>query len=255
MEPEQATTIRAVDVGMRFDSGLEALAHTELSVDAGSFVSIVGPSGCGKSTFLRLVSGLTKTTTGELLVDDMEPSEARQLKRHLSYVFQDATLLEWRRVADNVALPLELRGTRRSEIDERVDSSLRLVGLKDMAHLFPRQLSGGMRMRVSIARALITEPGLLLMDEPFGALDEITRQRLNNELLSLWDKRRWTCLFVTHSVQEAVFLSQQVLVMSQRPGRIAAKHNVNFPYPRDRSLRTSPEFGRLVAQVSKDLDG
>jgi NitT/TauT family transport system ATP-binding protein len=161
--------------------------------------------------------------------------------------------LDWRPVATNVALPLELRGTAQSEVDQRVEACLQLVGLQDMAHLYPHQLSGGMRMRVSIARALVTEPGLLLMDEPFGALDEISRQRLNHDLLALWCQRQWTCLFVTHSVQEAVFLSQRVMVMTPRPGQIRAVHDVDFPYPRPRSLRTDPAFGRLVARVSEDL--
>ena len=253
MEPKAATTIVARDVDITFDPGVDALAHVNVTIEAGSFVSIVGPSGCGKSTFLRLVSGLTQASRGRIEVDGVVPAEARRLHRNLSYVLQDATLLDWRPVATNVALPLELRGIAQSEVDERVEACLQLVGLQDMAHLYPHQLSGGMRMRVSIARALVTEPGLLLMDEPFGALDEISRQRLNHDLLALWCQRQWTCIFVTHSVQEAVFLSQQVMVMTPRPGQIRAVHDVDFPYPRPRSLRTDPAFGRLVARVSEDL--
>jgi NitT/TauT family transport system ATP-binding protein len=251
--PKAATTIVARDVDITFDPGVDALAHVNVTIEAGSFVSIVGPSGCGKSTFLRLVSGLIQASRGRIEVDGVVPAEARRLHRNLSYVLQDATLLDWRPVATNVALPLELRGIAQSEVDERVEACLQLVGLQDMAHLYPHQLSGGMRMRVSIARALVTEPGLLLMDEPFGALDEISRQRLNHDLLALWCQRQWTCLFVTHSVQEAVFLSQRVMVMTPRPGQIRAVHEVDFPYPRPRSLRTDPAFGRLVARVSEDL--
>lgn len=250
MESE-ATTIQASGVGLTFSAGVEALRNVNVQIDAGSFVAIVGPSGCGKSSFLRLVSGLEMPTGGRLTVDDLPPHKTQQ--RHLSYVLQDATLLDWRRVVSNVGLPLEIQHLPPSQISERVDSALRLVGLADVADLYPHQLSGGMRMRVSIARALVTEPGLLLMDEPFGALDEISRQRLNDELLTLWQSRRWTCLFVTHSVQEAVFLSQRVLVMSARPGEVTATHEIDLPYPRDRSLRTSPAFGRLVARVAEGL--
>lgn len=255
MERDLAATIEARGVGLTFETGLEALQEIDLSIDAGSFVSIVGPSGCGKSTFLRLVSGLSHVSTGELRINQFPPIEARQQQRQLSFVLQDATLLGWRRVWNNVALPLELRGVAEADIKTRVEESLQRVGLNQMANLFPHQLSGGMRMRVSIARALITDPGLLLMDEPFGALDEIGRHRLNDELLGLWCDRRWTCLFVTHSVQEAAFLSQRVVVMSAQPGRIRAVHEVDFPYPRPRSLRTDPEFGRLVARISEDLEG
>ena len=237
----------------RFDDGTVAVCNLDLEVLAGQFVALVGPSGCGKSTVLRLVAGLTEVTSGTLSVDGLPPREARSTHRSLAYVLQDPTLLRWRRVRDNVALPLELRALPRTEIRERVAAALDLVGLQDVGDMFPQQLSGGMRMRVSIARALATDPTLLLLDEPFGALDEITRQRLNDELLELWRERQFTCLFVTHSVQEAAYLSQRVLIMGPRPTRVTAVHEVPFSQPRLETLRTEPAFARLVAAVSRDL--
>jgi len=255
MEPQASSAsslVSASNLGKRFASGVEALARVDLEIRRGEFVSIVGPSGCGKSTLLRLVAGLTRPTDGSLTVDGQSPLEARRTRQELAYVFQEATLLPWRTVAQNVALPLELRGQQDSAA---VDQVLELVGLADFARAYPRQLSGGMRMRVSIARALITRPDLLLLDEPFGALDEITRQRLNEELLRLWESERWTGLFVTHSVYEAVFLSQRVLVMSARPGRLIADIAVPFAHPRLPDLRTAPEFNRLAGEVSRQLQG
>ena len=237
----------------RFADGTIAVDGMNLDVTAGQFVALVGPSGCGKSTFLRLVAGLTEISSGTLTVDGLPPQEARANELSLAYVLQDPTLLRWRRVRDNVALPLELRHLPRAEIRARVGGALELVGLQDVGDMFPQQLSGGMRMRVSIARALAAEPSLLLLDEPFGALDEITRQRLNDELLDLWRQRRFTCLFVTHSVQEAAYLSQRVLIMGPRPTRVAAEHEVSFAEPRHATLRTEPAFARLLAAVSRDL--
>ncbi|MEW6750201.1 MAG: ABC transporter ATP-binding protein [Candidatus Latescibacterota bacterium] len=242
--------VAARGVGMRFATGVEALASVDLSIQRGQFVSVVGPSGCGKSTLLRLVAGLSTPTSGTLTVDGVPPQEARRRHQELAYVFQEATLLPWRTVGRNVALPLELR---RQRCPERVRRVLEMVGLEGFAGAFPRHLSGGMRMRVSIARALVTRPDLLLLDEPFGALDEITRQRLNEEVLRLWERERWTGIFVTHNVHEAVFLSHRVLVMSARPGRVVADVPVPFPYPRDPELRASVEFSRLAGEVSHQL--
>lgn len=226
-----------------FPSGVQALCDLNLAISRGQFVSIVGPSGCGKSTFLRLVAGLDAPTSGQLRVGDHDPLG-------LAFVFQDATLLPWRSVARNITLPLELR---RATDDAHVAQTLALVGLTDFAAAYPAQLSGGMRMRVSIARALVTRPQILLLDEPFGALDEITRQRLNEELARLWQEDRWTGLFVTHNVSEAVFLSQRVLVLSARPGRILADIPIPFPYPRSPYLRSAPEFIRLAQGISRQL--
>ena len=240
MEPQ---LVVSEGLAKQFPSGVEALHNLNLAIGRGQFVSIVGPSGCGKSTFLRLVAGLDAPTSGELRVEGHDPLG-------LAFVFQDATLLPWRSVAHNITLPLELR---REDADERVTQTLALVGLTDFAAAYPAQLSGGMRMRVSIARALVTRPQILLLDEPFGALDEITRQRLNEELLRLWQEDRWTGLFVTHNVSEAVFLSQRVLVMSARPGRILADIPIPFPYPRSPYLRSAPEFIRIANGISRQL--
>ena len=216
----ESQLVVAAGLNKYFPSGVQALRDLNLEISrGGQFVSIVGPSGCGKSTFLRLVAGLDEPTSGELRVEGHDPLG-------LAFVFQDATLLPWRSVAHNITLPLELR---REAAAERVAQTLELVGLTDFAAAYPAQLSGGMRMRVSIARALVTRPQILLLDEPFGALDEITRQRLNEELLRLWQEDHWTSLFVTHNVSEAVFLSQRVLVMSARPGRILADIPIPFP--------------------------
>jgi len=235
---------------MSFPGGVRALAGVTLSIDEGEFVSIVGPSGCGKSTLLRLVAGLAERTSGNLHVAGMEPRAARRKLHDMAFVFQQPALLPWRNVARNVMMPLELQGVARTTARQRAAQVLELVGLSEFGNLYPRQLSGGMRMRASVARALVTQPDLLLLDEPFGALDEITRQRLNEELLTLWQRDQWTALFVTHNVFEAVFLSQRVLVMSARPGRIAGKVAIPLPYPRSPEVRAMPEFARLAGQVS-----
>jgi len=234
-------------VSRRFAGGVLALHEVSLHLHRGQFVAVVGPSGCGKSTLLRLIAGLDTASAGTLTVAGATPLEARRAGCDLAYVFQDATLLPWRTVAGNVRLPLELR---RGPDPDAVASALRLVGLEDFAEAFPRQLSGGMRMRVSLARALVTRPHLLLLDEPFGALDEITRQRLNEELLRLWESERWTTVFVTHHVYEAVYLSQRVLVMSARPGTLTADLEVPFAHPRHPSLRATPAFHALADEVS-----
>ncbi len=242
--------VTARGLGRRFGD-LAALEAVDLDIQSGDFVAIVGPSGCGKSTLLRLVAGLAQPSSGQLVVasaeDDADPP------RPPAYVFQDPTLLPWRRVESNVALPLELRRRPRAEISRDVSRVLEMVGLDSYAHLFPRQLSGGMRMRASIARALVTSPRLLLMDEPFAALDEMSRQRLNEELLTLWQRQRWTCMFVTHSVREAVFLSRRVVVLTPRPGTVAAEVDIPFDYPRQADLHVTADFAHLVRQIHGHL--
>jgi NitT/TauT family transport system ATP-binding protein len=231
--------------GRTFADGTVAVRGLDLRVRRGEFVSVVGPSGCGKSTLLRLVSGLDSPSTGTIRV-----SPGR-----LGYVFQDPTLLPWRSVRRNVELLAELERIPRAERRRRVDRVLSLVGLDGFADARPAALSGGMRMRASLARSLVLEPELFLLDEPFGALDELTRERLNDELQALFTDRALTVLFVTHSVTEAVFLSSRIAVMSPRPGRIVGEVAVPFPHPRPRSLRYEPDFGRLAARVSSLLRG
>ena len=236
-------------VGKTYANGTVALDDISFDVREGQFVSLVGPSGCGKSTLLRMVAGLGPITAGQILVEGLPPRQARQEKADTAFVFQDATLMPWRNVLGNVELPLELRGVSKAERRSTVMQALETVGLAEVTRAYPRELSGGMRMRVSLARALAAHPRLLLMDEPFGALDEITRQRLNGELLRLCALANWTVVFVTHNVFEAVFLSTRILVMSARPGRIIAEVEVPLPHPRVPELRTDPEFTRVVREV------
>jgi NitT/TauT family transport system ATP-binding protein len=219
-------------------------------VTKGEFVSILGPSGCGKSTVLKLISGLTPASSGTILVDGMTPKNARET---MSFIFQDPTLLPWRTVRANAVLGLELEHVPRDQRGEKVDALLELVGLADVAKAYPRQLSGGMKMRLSIARALATGPRLLLMDEPFAALDEMTRDRMNEQLLRLRDEQKWTVVFVTHSVAEAVFLSTRILVLSTNPGRVHADLPVGLPNPRTAALRATAEFEQCVTAVSRTL--
>jgi NitT/TauT family transport system ATP-binding protein len=228
------------------------LQPIDLTIAKGEFVTLIGPSGCGKSTLLKLISGLTNATSGSILVDGMTPVNARET---ISYIFQDATLLPWRTVTSNVGLGLELERVAREVRKQKVDALLELVGLTHVARAYPRQLSGGMKMRVSVARALATRPRLLLMDEPFGALDEMTRDRLNEELLRLRAEQDWTAVFVTHSVAEAVFLSTRIIVLAPSPGRIAREVNINLPFPRTSVTRESPEFESYVTHVSRALRG
>lgn len=230
-----------------------AVEQASFRVAAGEFVSLIGPSGCGKSTLLRMIAGLIEPTAGTLTVGGLPPVGARRTNR-VAFVFQDPTLLPWRNVTDNIRLPLELAGVPRRAHRQPVEESLRLIGLTaDDARKRPRKLSGGMRMRVSLARALVTHPDLLLLDEPFAALDDVLRQQLNEELARLWQSQRWTAVFVTHNVSEAVFLSQRILVMSARPGTIVADIAVPFDYPRQPELRADADFARLAGQVSGRL--
>jgi NitT/TauT family transport system ATP-binding protein len=235
--------VRLREVSLTFDSGTRALESVSLTLKRGEFVSVVGPSGCGKSSLLRLVAGLTPVTSGEL---KSRPAQ----QQDCGFVFQDPTLMPWASVFDNVWLPLRLRGTARETAQQKILPLLESVGLAEFAEALPAELSGGMRMRASIARALSAEPQLLLMDEPFAALDEYTRQRLNVELLQWWRARSLGVLFVTHSVSEAVFLSQRVVLMSSRPGRVLQVMEVPFAYPRSRELRDSAEFIALGRQIN-----
>jgi len=228
------------------------LDHINLVIDKGEFVSLIGPSGCGKSTLLKLISGLTSPSSGSILVGGMTPVQARKT---ISYIFQDATLLPWRTVSRNVGLGLELEHVSRETRKQKVDSLIELVGLSHVARAYPRQLSGGMKMRVSVARALATTPRLLLMDEPFGALDEMTRDRLNEELLRLRAEQNWTAVFVTHSVAEAVFLSTRIIVLAPSPGRIAEEITIPLPFPRTSATRENPQFDSFVTEVSRALRG
>jgi NitT/TauT family transport system ATP-binding protein len=230
-----------------FANGTIALEGLDLAVGAHEFVSLLGPSGCGKSTALRLMAGLGTPSRGRV----ERPEGAR--RDQIGFVFQEPTLLPWATVFDNVFLPLRLAGRSRRAVQDRVTAQLAAVGLEGFAQAYPRELSGGMRMRVSIARALVTDPQLLLMDEPFAALDEITRIKLNNDLLRLWQAQRWTVVFVTHSVYESVYLAQRIVVMAARPGRVAADLAITAPYPRDESFRTSEPYNRFCRSVSGAL--
>ena len=236
-------------LGLTYPNGLRALEDVHFSLGSGEIVSLVGPSGCGKSTLLRILADLVSPTAGRL--ERGAPTEFHDAR--LSFVFQDSTLLPWRNVYDNVRLPLELSGTSTATVREKILDNLRLVGLQDFERSYPNQLSGGMKMRVSLARALVTDPQLLLLDEPFGALDEITRQRLNEEVLGLWEKQRWSGMFVTHNVFEAVFLSHRVLVMSARPGRIVEEFRIPLSFPRTPETRGLAEYARLTSAVSMAL--
>jgi NitT/TauT family transport system ATP-binding protein len=239
-------------VSKTYGSNAPVLQQIHLTIAKGEFVSLIGPSGCGKSTLLKLISGLTNATSGNILVDGMTPFNARET---ISYIFQDATLLPWRTVTSNVGLGLELEHVASEVRKQKVDTLLELVGLTHVARAYPRQLSGGMKMRVSVARALATRPRLLLMDEPFGALDEMTRDRLNEELLRLRAEQNWTAVFVTHSVAEAVFLSTRIIVLAPSPGRIAQEIEIDLPFPRTSITREGPEFESYVTQVSRTLRG
>jgi NitT/TauT family transport system ATP-binding protein len=242
--------VRLAGVGKRFGAGPGVVEGFSLAAAPGEFISLIGPSGCGKSTLLRLIAGLTPPSTGEIAVGEGSPLAGRE---DVFLIFQDANLLPWRRVAANVELPLMLRGDPAAARRERVRTMLELVGLPHAAGHFPWQLSGGMRMRVSIARALSVAPRLLLLDEPFGALDEMTRDRLNEDLLAIRERDPFTAFFVTHSVMEAVFLSNRIVVLSANPGRIAREIEIPFPYPRRAELRETAAFLTLLAETSHAL--
>jgi NitT/TauT family transport system ATP-binding protein len=237
----------------QFPDGTVALENINLAVNEGEFVSLVGPSGCGKSTLLRILAGLETITSGTALVEGKTPGQGN--RDDMAFVFQEPTLLPWRTVLHNVALPLELKGTSKDERLGKAREVLNLVGLSAREAAYPRELSGGMKMRVSIARALVTRPQLLLMDEPFGALDELTRQRLNDELLTIRGATGATIVFVTHNVFEAVYLSERVAVMTPHPGRMASMLDVPVKYPRKSSFRGTQEYSKLVYEVLSQLEG
>jgi NitT/TauT family transport system ATP-binding protein len=234
-----------------YDNGVMALGPLDLDVRRGEFVSLLGPSGCGKSTALRLIAGLAAPSAGSVQVSHAAGSTTPG--RGIGFVFQEPTLMPWTRVRENVRLPLKLARLAQAEADARVAEALSRVGLSDFADSYPRELSGGMKMRVSLARALVTDPDILLMDEPFAALDEITRFRLNNDLLTLWRNLRKTVIFVTHSVFESVYLSQRVVVMTARPGRIDAEVRIETGEPRSEEFRTSAAYVDYCRQISSAL--
>ena len=228
---------------MTFPDGTQAIDDVDLTIERGEFVTIVGPSGCGKSTLLRIVSGLEAQTSGTCEVD----------RTSLGYVFQDSVLLPWRNVQRNVELNAELQGIGKELRRDLAQQAINLVKLHEHKSKYPHQLSGGMKMRCSLARSLVSRPQVFLFDEPFGALDEMTREHLNDELLSIFQREKFAGLFITHSIQEAVFLSTRVLVMSAQPGHIVAEHHIQFPFPRLPELRYRPEFAQICGRISSDL--
>ena len=246
-----SSAVRLRGVTKTYDSGVMALGPLDLEVRQGEFVSLLGPAGCGKSTALRIIAGLATPSTGtvELAHHDVE----RRGSHRIGFVFQEPTLMPWANVRDNVRLPLKLARAPATDADARIEAALDQVGLAEFAGAYPRELSGGMKMRVSLARALVTDPDILLMDEPFAALDEITRFRLNNDLLSLWRDLHKTVIFVTHSVFESVYLSERVIVMTARPGRIGAEFHINSAEPRGEEFRTSAEYAAYCREVSHAL--
>jgi NitT/TauT family transport system ATP-binding protein len=256
LAPPTAPTVPAVEVlsaEKTYPNGTQALLPVDLSIAEGEFVTLLGPSGCGKSTLLKMVAGMLEPSDGRLLVWRKPVSQLHDSARRMSFVFQSPTLMPWASVQTNVRLPLDLAGVPRKEADARVTESLALVGLEKFAGALPRALSGGMQMRVSIARGLVTQPDLLLMDEPFGALDEITRHRLDADLLELWRKKKLTVIFVTHSIHEAVFLSSRVVMMAARPGRVVEQFQIDEPYPRSADFMVTPEFAKYAKRLQDSL--
>ena len=244
----QGTATKALSfegIGMIFPDGTEAIREVSFSVDRGEFVTVVGPSGCGKSTLLKIASGLLESTAGTVDVD----------RERIGYVFQDATLLPWRNILRNVELFAELHDMPKAERTQRSMEAIETVGLRGFEHHYPKSLSGGMKMRASLARTLTLRPPVFLFDEPFGAVDEITREHLNDETQRLFQSEGFAGLFITHSIAEAVFMSTRVLVMSARPGRIVAEFEVPFDYPRLPDLRFDADFAALCGQVSRELRG
>ncbi|MCW5651195.1 MAG: ABC transporter ATP-binding protein [Ramlibacter sp.] len=260
-EPPAALTVPApavpavevLSAHKTYPNGTVALQPVELTVQEGEFVTLLGPSGCGKSTLLKMVAGLLDPTDGRLLLWRKPVAALEETQRKLAFVFQSPTLMPWASVAANVRLPLDLSGVPRADADARVAEALALVGLGKFAQALPRNLSGGMQMRVSIARSLVVQPHLLLMDEPFGALDEITRHKLDSELLALWAAKKLTVIFVTHSIHEAVFLSSRVVMMAARPGRIVEEVVIDEPYPRTPDFMVTARFAAYARRLQDSL--
>jgi len=252
--PRPRPLLRCRSVSKRFANGTLALRDVDLQIGEHEFLALLGPSGCGKSTLLKLVSGLGEPSAGEIEWPTSAYDASGHARPDLSFVFQEPTLLPWSTALGNVVLPLKLAGVDPDERRARAGEALAAVGLASFAGAYPRELSGGMKMRVSIARALVTRPRILLMDEPFAALDEITRSRLNDDLLALWRRDRFTVVFVTHSVYESVFLAQRIAVMAARPGRVAAELDVGEPYPRPAAYRTSAVYAGHCERVSAALE-
>ena len=246
------------DIGMVYqaDGGNEVTALTSVSLDIqkGEFISLLGPSGCGKTTLLRIIADLLQPTSGEILVGNESPKDAR-LKQRYAVVFQSAVLYDWRTVQKNIELPLEIMHVKKSERKDRAKKMLELVGLSDFADHYPRQLSGGMQQRVGIARALAIRPEILLMDEPFSALDEFTKEKLHEDLLRIWRKTNKTIVFVTHNIQESVYLSDRVCVLSPHPGRLSAVIDIDLPRPRTPDMKNTQHFTELVAKVRNSFEG
>ena len=253
--PETATPLIDMQgVDKQFGNGTVAVRDMSLKIQQGEFVSFLGPSGCGKSTALKMISGLLSVSAGSITVNGHRPGEGNA-GSDIGYVFQEATLMPWATVYENVYLPLKLQGVGKVEGRARVEEALSMVGLANFAKSYPRELSGGMKMRVSIARAMVTKPKLLLMDEPFAALDEMSRTKLNDEVLSLWKSLGLTVIFVTHSVFESVYRSSRVVVMAARPGRVVHDIALTGGYPRNAAYRMSPEYAESCRTVSKALEG
>ena len=251
-----SNAVKIISAEKIYPNGTRALLPVNLTIQRGEFVTLLGPSGCGKSTLLNMVAGLLAASGGSILVWGKSPIANAKIgasDHRLSFVFQEATLMPWARVAANVRLPLELQGASCADADQRVSDALKLVGLDKFSKSYPRELSGGMQMRASIARSLVTDPALLLMDEPFGALDEITRNRLDDELLALWRAKKLTVIFVTHSIHEAVYLSSRVIVMAARPGRVIEEVLISPTTPRDEAFRVSTEFAAHAKRLQDSL--
>ena len=256
MPPINTSAVSIQRAEKTYPNGTRALLPVDLNIQQGEFVTLLGPSGCGKSTLLNMVAGLLAPSGGSISISGKSPlanAKPRANDHRLSFVFQEATLMPWARVASNVRLPLDLQSVTRAEADRRVGEALKLVGLDRFAEAYPRELSGGMQMRASIARSLVTDPSLLLMDEPFGALDEITRNRLDDELLALWRTKNLTVIFVTHSIHEAVYLSSRVIVMAARPGRVVDEVMISPTIERDEAFRVSTEFAAYAKQLQDCL--
>jgi NitT/TauT family transport system ATP-binding protein len=246
--------VRLRNIGKVYSNGTVALRDLNLDVAPLEFVSLLGPSGCGKSTALRMIAGLGNFSDGTIDWPTAQHDAHGRPERELGFVFQEPTLMPWASVFDNVYLPFLLKDRPKSAVADRVRAALDLVGLTDFAGAYPRELSGGMKMRVSIARAIVTQPKLLLLDEPFAALDEIARTKLNNDLLAIWQKARCTVMFVTHSVYESVYLSNRIIVMAARPGRVIGELKIDAPYPRDTEYRLSRTYSGYCRRVSELLD-